>query len=158
MNPTVPFRLVDDPFFCQAFGHPFSRHNLGETIYTLAEDIRKSVEIAIRGSVVALALDGWTKWSHEKFIDFVILWNGKAIFRNTIPAKYGKSSQNLMALLTIAVASIEARFSVTVGSIVADNENANSALFGLVRDWRTWIICIGCAAHGLQLVLQDTFK
>eukprot|EP00667_Euglena_gracilis_P018531 EG_transcript_19701 len=63
-----------------------------------------------------------------------------------------------MVLVKIAVANIEQRYSVTVASIVADNENANKALFTLIRGWRPWTICIGCAAHGFQLVLQDTFN
>lgn len=58
---------------------------------------------------MAIALDGWTKWSHEKFINFVILWNQKAIFWNTIPSKYGKSASTVMGLLKMAIGHIEQR-------------------------------------------------
>ena len=37
MNPTVPFHVVEDPFFKQAFGHSFGRNGLPEEIYLLAD-------------------------------------------------------------------------------------------------------------------------
>eukprot|EP00667_Euglena_gracilis_P031646 EG_transcript_46299 len=119
MNPTIPMSLVEDPFFQQAFGHPFGRNGIAEEIYLLVEGIRSKIGTAIAGSSVALALDGATKWSHEKVINFVILWKGKAIFWNTLPSKYGKSATTLFSLVQMAVGNIEARFKVTVDSLIA---------------------------------------
>jgi hypothetical protein len=50
---------------------------------------------------------------------------------------------------------------VTVGSLVADNENANKSLFTLIANWRPWITTIGlyCPTLATQtsilLLLQD---
>ena len=83
---------------------------------SFSSELQNKVADSIRGATVALALDGWTKWSHEKMINFVILWKGKAIFWNTIPSHYGKSARTLMTLTKLAIQQIESRW-VSVMSV-----------------------------------------
>ena len=67
-------------------------------------------------------------------VNIVVLWKGKAIFWNTLLSKYGKAASVVIQLLKKAVSQIEHLFKVGVDSIVANNENANKTLFGLIRD------------------------
>ena len=60
MNPTVPFRFVDDPFFLQAFGPSGGRQPLPRAICEIYHGLEERVKQKIRGSTVALAIDGWT--------------------------------------------------------------------------------------------------
>ena len=77
------------------------------------------------GASVALAIDGWTSVHHRKFFNLLIIHNKKPVFWRTIPAKHGKFSRVLYALVQSVMLDIEKTLSCTVCSIVADNENAN---------------------------------
>ena len=127
MTPALPLRLVDDPFFTQAFWSPIwtqwnansypwdVRRFVGNSIalappqHPFFLDLQGKVKCAISGSVVALALDGWTRWNYEKVLNFVVLWQDKAIFWNTIPASYGESAKNVFSLTQQAVQQIESK-------------------------------------------------
>ena len=77
MNPSVPFRLVDDPFFLQAFGPSGGRQPLPRAICDISHGLEGRVNQRIRGSIVAL-VDGWTNWRHEKTMNFVIILSSVA--------------------------------------------------------------------------------
>jgi hypothetical protein len=76
----------------------------------MALKLETRIAAKVKGSVVALALDGWTKWNHTKTINFLMIWNGVAIFWKTIPTFYGKSARNMMSLVKVAIEHIEKRF------------------------------------------------
>ena len=63
----------------------------------------------------------------------------------------------MFEFVTKAMNEVEAQLEVVVVAVVADNENANRSLFGLLQNWRDWLCCIGCNAHGWQLVISDIF-
>ena len=63
----------------------------------------------------------------------------------------------MFAFVTKAMNEVEAQLEVVVVAVVADNENANRSLFGLLQNWRDCLRCIGCNAHGWQLVLSNIF-
>jgi len=66
MNPALPLRLVDNKFSIQAFGHPFERK--GKPAHILGH---------CEGYLFALGI--LTHWNQEHMINFVILWQDKAI-------------------------------------------------------------------------------
>jgi len=97
-----------------------------------------------------------------KTFNFLIIHEGRAIFWCSAPSHFGKAAQ-VVSMLTRTVIKdieilIESQLKVRVESIVADNENANKGLFQALREWRPSLLCLGCNAHGLQLVLSDVFN
>lgn len=80
MNLGLPFSLIHDLFFTQAFGNPLQRHAPATSVVQMAEYFQAWVETKIRGEIVALAVDGWTKWSPQKMINFGIFWEKQANF------------------------------------------------------------------------------
>ena len=158
MNPGLSFRMTSDPFFVESYGQPITKDKLPSIILEMAEELRVSIKRNIEGSDVSLAIDGWTNWRHRKVFNFVILWKGTAIFWKSVPSIFGKASNIMFELFKAVVANLELTLNVYVIALVADNENANKGLFKLIEQWRTWIVCVGCNAHGLQLVMQDVFS
>ena len=158
MNPTLSFRLASDPWFTQAYGDSVSRKKIPEIVLAISTDLRQKIQAAVGGSTVALALDGWTNWRHVKTFNFVIIWNSQAIFWCSVPSFFGKSSAVLTNMMRTVIEDVESTLQVEVCSVVADNENANKGLFKALKQWRPSLECVGCNAHGLQLVMCDLFK
>ena len=80
MNPTVPIRLVSDPWHVQAYGQVVHRNKLPDTIRGIAKSLLASIQGPLRGCEITLALDGYTSWRHLKAYNFVLLHGNRAIF------------------------------------------------------------------------------
>ena len=53
------------------------------------------------------------------------------------------------------IGEVESALEVSVVVLVADNEYANRGMFTQLISWRLSLVCLGCNAHGWQLVLAD---
>ena len=140
MNPGTPFAIASDPFSVQAYGAPISRKGLPPAILELQLQLKASIRQAVSGSVVGVAVDGWTNWRHRKTLNFVMLWKQKAIFLKSVPSIFGKSAQVMLDLTKSVVEKAEKEFNVKVAAVVADNENANRALFTKLKEWRNCVM------------------
>lgn len=125
-NPLMTFRLVEDPFFVQAFGLPCSRRTLPMAILNLKNGLVDEMKKLLKGAMVTVCLDGWTnQFSHRKVMNVFLVVEGFVVFWRTIPMRYGKSSAVLFDLLKTVVGEFESELGVHMVACVADNENSN---------------------------------
>ena len=158
-NPTMTFNMANNHFFVQAFGQPCDRLKLPKAIMNVKNETLQTMQQKLKGARVTVCLDGWTnQWSHRKMLNIMLLHNGLAIFWRTIPMRFGKAAKVLFAMMKAAIMEYEATLDVQTIACVADNEASNRGLFTFITEWRPWILCLGCCAHGLQLVWKDIFN
>ena len=145
----MSFRLASNPWYTQAYGHAVSRRKIPLEILSARNALLPRMQQALQGAEVTLLLDGWTNCRHSKMLNLLIARGELVVFWRTVPMKLGKAANVLIGLVKQVVLEYEAALKVTTVGVVADNENSNKALFGLIRAWRPCILCLGCNAHGL---------
>jgi hypothetical protein len=90
---------------------------LPRTIVGLAQQLDEKIAVKVRGAMVGLALDGWTKWNHTKTVNFVMIWNGTAVFWKTVESRYGKSASTMFSLVKVAIEAIERKCALALPNI-----------------------------------------
>ena len=136
----MSFRLANDPWFVQAYGARIHRRQVPIEIVKARNSLIPVMKARLVGADVTLILDGWTNCRHAKMLNLLILQGTWSFFWKTTPLKYGKAAAIMIEVVKIAVREYEQELGVTTVGVVADNESANKALFGLIRAWRPWVL------------------
>eukprot|EP00644_Phytophthora_capsici_P014742 jgi/Phyca11/49573/gw1.53.317.1 len=124
---------------------------------------KRVIELFSEGTVSNLALitDGWTDTNGDGIINFVFV-NPRTppIFWKSINTKAEVHSAEYIAS-TIWTTILEFEAEVGEGkvtAVVTDNASNMKKAWKLVRKNRVGMVCTGCSAHGMNLLMKDLFK
>ena len=139
----------------QSYGQPLAREKLPSVIMQIASELKTAVKQQVTGSMVGLAVDGWTDWRHRKTINFVVLWKQTAIFWSSVPSIFGKSAPvlsnspaALLAKWRRSWMSALSRWSPTTRTVTKRSKKE-------VKVFKDWLLCLGCTAHDFQHIVGD---
>lgn len=119
--------------------------------------LREQVIARITGGTapVTVAIDGWTNVLHTKVTNVVLLCSGNAFYWCSLPnAAHSNTADWLRDHLTPVLEGLVAA-GIRFSALVADNEAVNDALFRRLQDPFPFLIRVPCAAHTMQLVVNQ---
>lgn len=128
-----------------------SRYKLTNALLT-AEYDRVSVAAA---SSLALMCDGWTNIRNESIINFVVTMP-KPVFYKSIATGTISHTGEYMANTILEV--INEIGSEKFTAIVTDNAANMKNAWVRIQEHHPHLVCYGCAAHGIQLLLGDVCR
>ncbi|KAG3029463.1 hypothetical protein PC123_g5322 [Phytophthora cactorum] len=160
----IPFRVIDDPHFRAMFDYKLpSRRQLSGRLLDMIFTREMDRIIALMCSVTewALVTDGWSNVNGDNIINFVFV-NPKfpPVFWKSINTKADAHTGRYIAD-TILSTIIELEAVVGAGvvtAVVTDNAVNMKNTWKLVRKERRGIVCTGCTAHGMNLLMKYIFK
>ena len=101
--------------------------------------------------------DGWSSLTRQHIINFLVYCNSGSIFHKSIDASniISRTAKYYFRLLDKVINEIEKQYVVQV---VTDNASVNTTAASLLTAKRPSIFWNGCAAHCLDLMLEDIGK
>lgn len=163
----LPFVLVESEVFRKPFqllapGIRFpSRHRLSGVLLQRARDaIRESALKLIRlRKVVTIVTDSWTNVNHSTIINFMVVAPGmRSVFWSSLATgTTSETAEYLAGHLGRVIDEVERETNATVAGVLADNASNMDAAWKLLERSRP-IFGGGCAAHMLNLLIQDVCK
>lgn len=131
-----------------------SRYKLSNTLLSAEYDrVRLAVdeELAAAPSL-ALMCDGWTNIRNESIINFVIT-TPKPVFYKSLATGSTSHTGEFMATTMLGVIN-EIGSDKFIG-IVTDNAANMKNAWARIQEEYPHVVCYGCGAHGIQLLLGD---
>ena len=159
----LPFSLVESPFFeafvralRPAYHLPCRNKVSGDWLDKHYDRIREQVNTEIeKASSLTLVLDGWTNRRNEAVIGFSVA-TPKPVFLKALFPGAARYTAGFFFEETSAV--IRELGAARVSAVVTDNAAAMKAMWRRIELSFPGMICFGCAAHSLNLLLLDIFK
>ncbi|KAE9301517.1 hypothetical protein PR003_g22498 [Phytophthora rubi] len=163
----LPFVLVESEVFRKPFqllapGIRFpSRHRLSGVLLQRARDeIRERALKLIRlRKVVTIVTDSWTNVNHSTIKNFMVVAPGlRSVFWSSLATDTASETAEYLAdHLGRVINEVERETNATVAGVLADNVSNMDAAWKLLERSRP-IFGGGCAAHMLNLLIQDVCK
>ncbi|XP_037505903.1 uncharacterized protein LOC119382269 [Rhipicephalus sanguineus] len=155
-----PFSLVTNDYWQAAFKalrssyKPPSRHSLaGPLLDAEYEAATVSMNNSIeKASCITLVTDGWTNVEGESVINFVLCTPSPLFFKSVTTG----TNRHTAAYMTEEICAVmESVGSSKVKALVTDNASNMKAAWALVIERFPHVTAIGCAAHSLNLLMND---
>ncbi|KAF4140739.1 hypothetical protein GN958_ATG10102 [Phytophthora infestans] len=160
----IPFRVIDDPHFRAMFDYKLpSRRQLSGRLLDLIFKREMDRIIALMSGVSGwtLVTDGWSNVNGDSITNFVFV-NPKfpPVFWKSINTRAEVHTGRYIAdtILSTIIELEEAVGAGAVTAVVTDNAANMKKAWKLVRMERKGMVCTGCAAHGMNLLIKDIFK
>jgi hypothetical protein len=166
----IPYNVADSASFgtmCAAVRNstlPFSslpqRKAVATAVTALATRLRSAVLARITGGTapVTIAIDGWTNVRHTKVTNVLLLSGGVAYYWCSISNNYAANTAVWLESVLTPVLQELVTLGVRFAALVADNEAVNEALWKRLLDPFPFLLRIPCAAHTIQLVVQQVMQ
>ena len=159
----IPFRFIENPALVKfiktirpSYELP-NRHRLcNEILEETFTSVKSKMAVEIASAkYVSITTDAWTDINGQPVINVIVL-TPKPIF---LKAVYSKSnSHNAEYLTEITAAAIREIGAEKVVAVVTDNAAPNKLAWNNLEKTFRGLICIGCAAHWLNLLAKDILK
>ena len=141
---------------------PPTRAMLKQDIFDLAQQIKATVinrlKVYCRNYPLTVAIDGWTNVRQDKVTNVLILCGGVAFYWCSI---VNVDSRNTAAWMSVpvkeALDGIKAE-GLCFSALVADNEQVNKTLHGLLLNPFPFLLRSPCAAHLIQLCVNHALS
>lgn len=157
----IPFRVVEDPFFRALFDYelPSRRQLSGRLLDRVFEREKLQAIEELRGQKnLAVITDGWSNCNGDSIINFVftnsritpVFWKSMTTAAEEHTGRYIADS-----ILSVINELEGAVGSGVVTSVVTDNAANMQKAWKYVSEARPGIVCSGCGAHGMNLVMKD---
>ncbi|XP_034231399.1 LOW QUALITY PROTEIN: uncharacterized protein LOC117639638 [Thrips palmi] len=169
MTPSVPFNIFENVYWKHALNllrpsyKPPSRHQIGTPLLNQEyDDVMVSAKKnKIKAApCIAIISDGWTNNRNESLINFLLTTPLPVFFKSITPGKdketasyIGKEIINVIDEVVSDGTDVKLIFIV-----ITDNAANMRAAWDIVREKYPHIVCIGCPAHMLNLLLGDIMK
>lgn len=159
----IPFRVAENPCLINflkmlrpAYKPPSSKRIAGpllkEAYDAEVERIKEKIEECAKISIVS---DGWSNCRNNHLVNFIVDIPGKESFFITA-VDVGEERQTALNIAKTIEREVILKFGVQkIASIVTDNCSVMQAAWKLLEEWYPSIICNGCAAHTLNLLMKD---
>ena len=111
-------------------------------------------EIIQDATSVSVVSDGWSNLRNEHLVNFIlIIPNHKPLFYGFIDCD--GQSQTSLQIANDLIKVIEEIGAAKINSVVTDNANTMQGAWNIIEQKFPHIFCNGCAAHVLNLLIQD---
>jgi hypothetical protein len=166
----LPFLLVEDPSFWALFAMVApalrlpSRHKLsGPLLDQVHGNVRKHAIVRIKAKkLVSIVTDGWSDTNRSSIINFVVVAPGMpSVFWTSIATGAEKHTGEYVAeQLEAVLLDVENTTKAKVVGILTDNASAQIKAWEIIERQpnRKSVLGGGCAAQGLNLIIEDVFK
>ena len=159
----LPLCLVSAPHFKSLMNtlrpayKPPSREAISTTVLDSHYDMvyANVLDTINAAESVSLVLDSWTNRRNESVVGFTVT-TPKPFFLKAIFAGENRHTANFYFEAVSNIIQELGRAKVT--AVVTDNAAAMRSMWRLVEDSFPGIVCLGCAAHTLNLLLGDVFE
>ena len=101
---------------------------------------------------LTLTADGWTSVNNESIVNFSVC-EPNAIFIGSVNTSDASHTAEYMSGLILK--KTEEVGAEKIIALVTDNATNMRSAWGLIKEEHPHIICFGCGAHGLNLLLKD---
>lgn len=147
------FKDMFDPEIADAL--PNSKTLSGRLLDQQYENSSKRLnEILEESENLTLVSDGWTNNRGDHIVNFCIKSPGhKTFFHSSINTS--GSSQNAVEVANCIINVIERIGPKKFSSVITDNAPVMKAAWKLIEIKFPHILCYGCAAHGMDLLIKD---
>ncbi|KAM6453426.1 uncharacterized protein PHA67_019283 [Liasis olivaceus] len=137
--------------------HLPSRHSLSKPLLESEyEHVMESVQGKISEALcLAVLTDGWTNVWGEGIINFVITTPQPVFYRSIETGENRHTAEYITSEICAVLEKIE---SGKVFALLTDNASNMKAAWEIIMDKYPHITAIGCASHGLNLLLSDFMK
>jgi hypothetical protein len=106
---------------------------------------------------VTIAFDGWTDTNGHYVTNVTVIFKGTAYYIHTITQTTDSSSAEHVAPLLQPVLEKFTNHGIRVVAMCADNASVNRCIISIIQQKFPHIIHIPCAAHTIQLVVNNGF-
>ncbi|KAF1313817.1 Exocyst complex component 4, partial [Globisporangium splendens] len=160
----IPFRCVEDPNFRAMFDYDLpSRHQLASRLLDSIYDREKAhaIEASTEATHLSIVTDGWSNINNESIINFVITKpHIRPVFWKSISTHDAAHTSVFIARsISNAIDEIESVVGKgAVTSVVTDNTANMKGAWKILQHERQGIVCNGCAAHGMSLLMKDVLE
>ena len=159
----LPFRIVEWPPFVEfvrslkpAYSLPSRKAIAGEMLESHYARLQEKVEAEMdRARSICLTVDAWTNVRNESVVGFTATTPKPCFLKAVFPGDAPHTADFYFGETSAMIQSV-GRSKVT--AIVTDNAVSMRAMWKRVESEFPGIICLGCAAHSLNLLLLDVFK
>lgn len=159
---SLPHSLIEDEYFRDALtmakniNQNLNKRKLRETMIIESDKINNTMltSLALNGTPVTLAIDGWTNVRANKVTNLLIIVNGISYFIASI--ENDNSKNNVEWIVKHLEKKIDYLISqnIKVIAIATDNENLMKATCKQIKLKYPVIIDVPCAAHIIQLCFK----
>lgn len=158
-----PLSLTDNPFWQQFFKQlrpsyklP-SRHELSTTLLDKEyEEVSQFVNEEIRkADFVTVITDGWSNVRNEGIVSYIVTTPTPIFYKSIETMENRHTALYISEELVKVINEIGAE---KVTALVTDNANNMKAAWQIIQTQYAHIFTVGCAAHGLNLLLGDICK
>lgn len=136
---------------------PPKRRVVKSAVTQLALNMKADVLQRLRSSSapITVAIDGWTNVRQTKVTNIVLICCGVAYYWRSIPNTYDANTAEWLDQQISPLLRELAEYGVRFSALVADNEAVNDALWARLLEPFPFLIRVPCAAHTIQLVVQQ---
>jgi hypothetical protein len=135
---------------------PITRQALKAAIMLEATELKKQLTDKLDGTVVSLAVDGWTNVRHQKVTNVVVIMGGVAYYWCSITNKSEKNTAEWVAnQLQPTIDALLTTHHVRLVSLIVDNEAVNKATHRILVERWPFLVHVPCAAHTIQLIVRN---
>ncbi|ETV65719.1 hypothetical protein H257_17606 [Aphanomyces astaci] len=163
----VPFRFADSPALAifvhlarPAYTPPSAKLITGPLLDRAHAQMENSMSAFMDNQPIAsLVSDGWTSMRNDHMVNFVAVFplkTARPVFVKAIATDdISQTGVNIAAELDRAIVAIEVS---KVGSVVTDNAACMKSAWKILEQRYPGLICNGCAAHAVNLLIKDVCK
>ena len=158
---SLPYRLVEDPYFQAAFQHfdtnqKLSRYLLREKIFSIAENIKEDIvqKLSDEAVPVTIAIDGWTNVRTNKVLNMLLISAGKPYFFASIENFSEKSDSKWIVSKVEEKIQYLKKNNIIIVALTTDNAPVMKLSSKRLSESYPYILDIPCAAHIMQLCLK----
>ncbi|XP_059587962.1 uncharacterized protein LOC132252076 [Alligator mississippiensis] len=159
----TPLSINENAYWQEAFTllrpsyHLPSRHSLSKPLLESEyERIMQYVQGKINKALcLAVLTDGWTNVQGEGIIKFVVIPPQTVFYRSIETGENRHTAEYISSKICEVLQKIG---SGKVFALLTDNESNMKAAWEIIIDKYPHITAIGCASHGLNLLLNDIMK
>ncbi|KAF1330148.1 hypothetical protein FI667_g5274, partial [Globisporangium splendens] len=160
----IPFRCVEDPNFRTMFDFDLpSRHQLAARLLDSIYGREKAhvIEALTGATHLSIVTDRWSNINNESIINFVVTKpHIRPVFWKSISTHDAAHTSVFIARsISNAIDEIESVVGKgAVTSVVTDNTANMKGAWKILQRERQGIVCNGCAAHGMNLLMKDVLE
>ena len=157
MNPTMPFELLDDPYFRRHFSHHgLTRKNISSKIAELDRLVREMILERSRGKVVSCVFDGGKDICGRKLIASGIIIADKCLFWELKDTKLEALDANYFADYCSNLRNQLLANKTKLLSVTTDNEVSQVAgIRKFIAEVAPEVLHFRCGPHTLELFMKD---
>lgn len=134
-----------------------SRHDLGNRLLDKEyEKVTKFVDDEIKNAdFVSILTDGWSNIRNEGIVNYIVTMRTPIFYKSSEMKGNHRTAIYISQELLKVIDEISTE---KITALVIDNASNMKAAWLLVQTQYPHIFTIGCAAHGLNLLLNDIYK